>query len=287
MPNALIQCVVVLYGKTADESQALNSLVSICRGSPEIGQYLDLYIQDNSPASENGCFNALADLVRAFEYRHAPENPGLAAAYNEALGRARENQIEWLLLLDHDTALDDRYFQNLLDAIHSEAAGRACAFVPQLIKRQIVLSPQIAGRVFYHRLPLGFVGFTSAPLVAFNSGACLKVASVVDIGGFPSEYWLDYLDHIVFHRLQAAGGRVYVLNSQLHHELSLVNIEAEVSVARYTNLLAAEWMYVKESNPRFGPLIHRARLSKRAASHFFRLKNKAYAFKTLSAAFKR
>jgi GT2 family glycosyltransferase len=117
-------------------------------------------------------------------------------------------------------------------------------------------------------------------VVAFNSAACISTQAIGAIGGFPEEYWLDYLDHIVFYRLQTAGGHVYVLNSQLQHHLSLQNME--VSMQRYSNVLASEWRYVQDS--RSGSLLHRVRLLKRTISHFVKLKNKAYARLTLQYA---
>lgn len=40
----------------------------------------------------------------------------------------------------------------------------------------------------------------------------------------------------MFHRLQAAGGRVLVLNIVVEHRLSLRNLEAEMGLDRYTNV---------------------------------------------------
>lgn len=181
------------------------------------------------------------------------------------------------MTLDQDTTVDRNFCLRLLAAIESDLSEKVCAFVPELVNDGIVLSPQIVGGVLYHRLPVGFSGFADKPIVAFNSAACLNVKAVAAIGGYPEEYWLDYLDHIVFYRLQAAGGRICVLDSQLQHNLSSQNLEADVSIARYANILAAEWRYVRDTSGWQGRLIHRARLLKRTALHTIRLKNKRFA----------
>jgi GT2 family glycosyltransferase len=266
------------------QALSLSSLLQICANDPVIEAKLEILVHDNSPKAQ------LPEFIpgsERFEYFHAPSNPGLAAAYDMALAKAKNGRIPWLLTLDQDTALDRRFLLQLLAALESGESEKACAYVPELVNNGLVLSPQIVGKVFYRRLPVGFFGFAEEPIVAFNSAACLSVAALLAIGGFPQEYWLDYLDHIVFHRLQAAGGRVCILNSQLTHSLSLQNIELEVSIERYSNILEAEWKFVQESGAGLGSLIHRIRLLKRSLVHVFRLKNKSYAIETLRAAIKR
>jgi GT2 family glycosyltransferase len=260
---------------------SLSSLLQICANDPAIEAKLEILVQDNSPEAQ------LPEFIlgsERFEYFHTPTNPGLAAAYNLALAKAKSGRIPWLLTLDQDTALDRHFFLQLLAALESGESEKACAYVPELVKDGLVLSPQIVGKVFHHRVPFGFSGFVAEPIVAFNSATCLSVPALLAIGGFPQEYWLDYLDHIVFYRLQAAGGRVYVLNSQLAHSLSLQNIESEVSIERYSNVLAAEWRFVRDSSSTVGSIIHRLRLLKRALVHALKLKNKSYAIHTMRAA---
>jgi GT2 family glycosyltransferase len=284
MPSALIQCVVVLYRQSPMQALSLSSLLQICANDPAIRAKIKILVQDNSPGAPLSQSSLGSD---GFEYFHAPTNPGLASAYNRALAMAERGRIPWLLTLDQDTALDRRFFAQLLAALESGESEKVCAYVPGLVNDGLVLSPQIVGKVFYHRVPLGFFGFAAKPLVAFNSGACLSVPALLAIGGFPQEYWLDYLDHIVFFRLQAAGGRVYVLNSQLEHNLSMQDIESGVSLERYSNVLAAEWKFVRDSSSTVGSIVHRVRLLKRALVHALRLRNKYYAIRTMRAAIQR
>ena len=280
MAAILIQCVVVLYKQTPAQARSLVSLLRICRDDPAIAAKIRIAVHDNSPDSSPSESWASSNI----DYFHSPSNPGLAVAYSRALSMARDHDIPWLLTLDQDTTVDRNFLLRLLAALESNLSEKACALVPELVNDGVVLSPQIVGSVLYHRLPLGFSGFPDKPVVAFNSASCLNVDAVSAIGGFPEEYWLDYLDHIVYHRLQAAGGRVYVLDSQLQHSLSMQYIEAEVSIGRYSNVLAAEWRFVRDTSALKGRLVHRMRLLKRTALHSIRLKNKSYAFRTLRAA---
>jgi GT2 family glycosyltransferase len=287
MTRFLIQCVVVLYKQRPRESNALSALLDICNSDPSIASQIAILVQDNSPLAQEFVLDVpeIGHSV-CLEYHHTLGNPGLAYAYNNALDLANKHNIPWLLLLDQDTCLTRQFLIRLLEAIRTNTHSQmCCAFVPQLVREGLVLSPQVVGKIFYRRLRRGCSGLATQPLVAFNSAACIRVHDLTAIGGFPKEFWLDYLDHMVFYSLQQAGGRVFVLDSQLEHSLSLTNIESEVSNERYENVLRAEWMFVRKTGWGGGSVAHRFRLLKRAFSHSVKLRNKSYALQTLRSAF--
>ena len=285
MRRFVIQCVVVLYKQSPKESEALSSLVRICSSEALLASQIAILVHDNSPQAQEYVLDSSEPAEHiCIEYHHAPANLGLAHAYNCALALARECSIPWLLLLDQDTRVTKQFLIQLLESLGEASTQECCAFVPQLVFNDLVLSPQIVNKVFYQRMPIGFSGLASKRLVAFNSGACIRVSSLMAIGGFPNEFWLDYLDHMIFHSLQESGGRVFVLDSRLEHSLSVADLESNVSHERYGNLLQAEWMFVRKTKWGGGPLIHRIRLLKRAISHFLKLRNKSYALQTLRSA---
>ena len=278
MAEILIQCVVVLYECALENSTALRSLSSFFHQRSDLAQRVSLLIYDNSRYSH------AADLINwnagIVEYCHSPENGGLAMAYNKALQMALDKDVEWLLLLDQDTVVTDTLFPALFAAITSSLPPAVSAVVPKLVQNGKILSPQIVGHFHNHNFPTTLSGICPNEVTAFNSAACLRVSSLVTVGGFCSEYWLDYLDHITFHRLQAAGGKVLVLDLMLEHHLSLLNLETEMSLDRYSNLLASEWRFVHETGTIGSSFIHRLRLLKRALHHGFLYRNTAYALRT-------
>jgi GT2 family glycosyltransferase len=281
MLGPLIQCVVVLYQCSVSDSKTLQSLASCCDADKDLGAQISLLIYDNSPVPQQ--FNPSAVPCGQVEYQHSPVNGGLAAAYNEALARTLARGLDWLLLLDQDTALDPAFFRALVAAIRS-APAEVCAIVPKLTRDGTILSPQVVAFFRNCLLPRGFSGVHARKVTAMNSAACLRVQAIVAIGGFPTKYWLDYLDHVVFHWLQVAGGKVLILDALIEHRLSLNNMEKEMSLSRYANVLAAEWMFVRETRCGGGPFTHRVRLAKRALSYVLTMKNKSYAWQTLQAA---
>jgi GT2 family glycosyltransferase len=282
MGPIVIQCVVVLYKCPAAESRTLRSLALFCKQRKDLAQRIALLIYDNSPDPQLPRFDESA--CGAIDYCHSGENGGLSAAYSKALAMALDSRIEWLLLLDQDTEFGGDFLPAMMAAITSIVPAEICAIVPRVAQEEKILSPGFLTRFRRHILSAGFSGVHRKPISALNSGACLRVKAVTAVGGFPRDYWLDYLDHIMFYRLQAAGGRVWVLDVELQHRLSLQNMEAEMSVNRYRSFLAAEWGYIRESGADGGPLAHRLRLVRRALGQALKLHNKAYAVLSLEAA---
>jgi hypothetical protein len=275
--------VVVLFQCTLSQSKTIQSLVTCCVHDSALADQLSILVYDNSPMAQR--FDALDWPFGQSEYRHDAANGGLAAAYNYALALAQDKGIDWLLLLDHDTVVGLELFSTLMRQIAAPIPASVCAIVPKLVQHQTVISPQIVGKFRNHSVAPTFSGVSSRPVTALNSGACLRVKAVMGIGAFPQEYWLEYLDHIMFSRLQGGGGQIVVLDVTIQHRLSLLNLEGEMSAERYANVLSAEWLFVRETAWAWGPLVHRLRLLKRGLSHYIKLRDKSYALRALRSAF--
>lgn len=84
---------------------------------------MHLFIYDNSPLpQEDALF-----LQQNVTYRHNPDNPGLATAYNEAIAFSQANQCELLLLLDQDTEVPASYFDTLIVMPLDQSCGSLCS----------------------------------------------------------------------------------------------------------------------------------------------------------------
>lgn len=203
-------------------------------------------------------------------------NPGLAAPFNKALDLAEGSGSPWLLLLDQDTRLTPNFLSELLEAA-AVAPDVVAAIVPKLMEGRCVYSPTRLPRLGPRPLDLGFQGISEQALIAFNSAASVRVSAMRGIGGFPVEYWLDYLDYAVFHLLQRAGGRMQVLSTVLSHELSIADLEKRGSRERYENYLSAERRYYRTYGTVAQRILARFRLLKQALYLLLREKNGSYA----------
>jgi GT2 family glycosyltransferase len=264
---ATFQVIAVLYKRSFDQSESLSSLFAILERHPEWAPHFSLLIYDNSPNAQA----LTAHVTFPVAYVHDPSNGGLATAYNAALTRAEKEQREWLLLLDQDTCLTTDFLCELLDAADKlQASPEVAAIVPKLMVKGAIHSPapSFASQLRQLRSPrkpiyLNVEGIQLEPLSAYNSGATLRVSALRAIGGFPAEYWLDFLDHAVFHKLFSHGYRTYVMRTRLAHDFSGSDVE-HVPTWRQKNVLKARTLFVRQSGTFVDRLIYRLWLLRHA-----------------------
>jgi len=113
----------------------------------------------------------------------------------------------------------------------------------------------------------------------------LRVSAVRAIGGFPAEFPLDYLDHATFAELQAQGGRVYVLQSVLEHELSSNTERPSAAAARRQHMVlhAEQRFYARYGTPK-QRWLRRVRLLKAVAGRLLRRKEAGQTWRMLKSA---
>jgi GT2 family glycosyltransferase len=250
-PTSLILAVVVLYNCELSRSHSLSSLLELLNANPECARRFSVVVYDNSPDAQS----VVSGADFPIHYVHDPANGGLASAYNFALARAESEEREWLLLLDQDTTLTREFLFELVEtATALQAAPEAAAIVPKLVVEGGIHSPatefieQMRHQFQPPKLPIpeNAVGIMEQPLCPYNSGSTIRVSALRSIGGFPPEFWLDYLDHAVFRSLYVHGYRIYVMLAKLAHDSSHSDI-GSVPIWRLQNVLMAQTLYVKRS----------------------------------------
>jgi GT2 family glycosyltransferase len=284
MESKTILAVIVLYRVPADASQAFCSLRSLMSSDPQIAAAIDAMICDNSP-EEQPRPEGFSGL-----YLWDRTNPGLANAYNLTLGVALERGIPWLLLLDQDTSLTPEYLGEIIPASsHCRDQPEIVALAPRLAENGVICSPAYPPRLGPARaVPTCMSGVTSETLHAFNSGAVLRVSALQAMGGFPRDFPLDYLDHATFAQLQRRGGRLYLLDSVLEHQLSS-NQEGRTDDAftrRQAQVLAAERMFYNRFGTAGDRIRRRLRLLRACLGRVVRGKERGQTWRMLKSAIK-
>jgi GT2 family glycosyltransferase len=230
--------VIVLYKLKASECPSLQTLLAAAEEVSSSEIKLQILIQDNTPGGQSS-----GSLPSCIRYEAAPENPGLADAYNRALNFSQVNDYEWLLTLDQDTTLPRDYLVHMIKHMKRlDSEARICAIVPQMIDKGRNLSPFRFAAGFIPRwFAFGFVGTPHQATYALNSAAVLRVGALAEIGGYDYRFPLDVSDINLFHRLHAEGKRVFVAGDILvSHSLSLLNKDQRMSVDRYPIALRDE-----------------------------------------------
>jgi GT2 family glycosyltransferase len=252
---------VVLYKCSFSESLAVSSLLQILNSDLALAKHFSLVIYDNSPQAQSP---AVAGGLPV-HYVHDPSNGGLAPAYNLALARAESEGREWLLLFDQDTSPTLEFLLELVTlttALQGETT--VAAIVPKLLVNGIVYSPathfiDVLRRQFSPPAPNRYdslVGVQQNRINIYNSASTLRVSTLRSIGAFPTEFWLDYLDHTVFHTLFAKGYKIYIMRASLEHEQSDADLQG-ISAWRHHNVLQAQTLFVKRTGNRIDRLLYR------------------------------
>ena len=132
-----VLAVVVLYKRSVDRSQTLTSLGNALRRHPELLQFLQVLLWDNSPMP------LTPTLEFPFKYVHSSENIGTSGAFNRAMEFAEDGSTPWLLLLDQDTTLSEDFVPKMLAYSRRFTDSlEIAAVVPLLWCRGQVVSPK-------------------------------------------------------------------------------------------------------------------------------------------------
>lgn len=256
-----ITAVIVLYQRAPHESQSFCSFTRVLNDNPDLANLFSLVLYDNSSERHNVATKINCPVL----YKHDPSNSGLAAAFNFALAYSEGQQAEWLLLLDQDTSPTVEFFRELATCTCELLSQKeVSSIVPKLMVKGKIHSPEAhfidqlrhQYRRSGHSLKRTAVGLQEGRPSAFNSGATFRVSALRTVGGFPAEFWLDYLDHAVFHALSSRGFRMYVMRTEIEHEISQSNL-SDVPSWRQRNFLWAQTLFVQHTGNFFDRLLYR------------------------------
>jgi hypothetical protein len=216
---------------------------------------------------------------------NAGNNNKLTGAYNFALDYANEHQSEWLLLLDSDSTLTDEYFIELSNILNSDIQNDIVSIVPNLVQNNRIISPHMNRFMHLRRSAIKKSGINSGKITAFNSLSFIRVAFLNEINGFSPDYPLDMLDFWVYHQIYKRNKLIFLLDSKIEHDLSVLNFEENMTIDRYVELILAEKKFFNELG--FGyKYVYRFRLLLRAIKQCLIFENKEFSKITLKHLFK-
>src|SRR5882757_4670430 len=230
--------VIVIYKMLPNESPTLRSLLEAAKEIPQGSLELAILIRDNTPGGQS-----IGNLPSNIRYEAAPDNPGLADAYNLALEIAHAEGYDWVLTLDQDTVLPKDFLAQLSEITWKlRLSSDIGAVVPQVTGDGRNISPfRLSLGAIPRRFPYGFTGIPQHATYAINSAATLRVSAVREIGGYDPAFPLDISDLNLFHRLYLSRKVVFVAGNLLvHHEVSLLKKHSRMNMQRYHSLLLDE-----------------------------------------------
>lgn len=274
-----ITTVIVLYKQTIEQCKTVETLTTALLVQQNSGIEIEIILYDNSPKQQE--FDSVVYPGLAITYVHDQRNLGINTAYNYAFNIAKKNGSDWLLLLDHDTEVTEEYVKQFeqLESFDNSIA----AVVPIIHYENTMISPVQSNALRPLLAEKPVAGLQSTPIMAINSGALIRVPFLIEVGGFNERFPLDYLDHWLFHEIYAKGYKVYLLNTVLEHELSVMDY-SRISLQRYQSILESEILFYKEYKKELLPA-YRNQLIKRLMKQILLVKNKKIAAYTLKRLF--
>lgn len=237
-PVTRLLAVIVIYKASLRESSTLRSLLDAAGQASSEELDLQILIWDNTPGGQNP-----GEIPNGVRYEAAPENPGLARAYNRALEIAHTEGYDWLLTLDQDSVLPPEFLVRISQIARDvRNTPSIAAIVPKITGNGRTLSPfWFTWAGIASRFKTSFTGVPSQSILAFNSASTIRVTALHQIGGYNPLFWLDSSDHYMFRQLHRHGKRVFVAGDiEVSHQFSMMNLQARATPERYRNILLAE-----------------------------------------------
>ena len=270
-----IVIVVVLYKRSPQQSQTIQSLAQVFGLTPGLLQSYRVFVWDNTPT-------ALADLTFPFpvDYRHNGRNLGTSGAYNHAMQFAEANGVPWMLLFDQDTTVSQEFLPRMLEySMRFENQPEIGTVVPFIYSHGTLVSPRRLGSFNRNKqIPSTFHGVYPQKAYAVNSATLMRVAALAEIGGYSEEFWLDLSDVYAFQAMYQKGRRTYIAGDlQLQHSIAALDFDKEMTPHRYRNFLAAESAYVDLYSSPVERACHLLRLFLRTIRQYQRYENKVFA----------
>ncbi len=123
------------------------------------------------------------------------ENLGIAEALNQGVRWAMSSDYPWVILFDQDSRITDGFMECMF-AAWGVPITRVRAYVsihPKYVHPETGLEHRV------ERAPDG------GPIISITSGALMPIWVFDKIGGFASEYFIDWVDIEYCYRIRAAG----------------------------------------------------------------------------------
>lgn len=257
-PTILI--VIVLYKKKIADSISYRIIKEQCN------QNCKIFIYDNSPVIDS-------DFVKyPISYIHDHSNGGLGKAYNSAAQYAKENDIDWLLILDQDTNFPDCFLDSYIQVINTYPD--VSLLVPQIrLPDGTLLSPGYKKRQLKNMEPSVFYPLNAYLLI--NSGLCIRTNIFLQVKGYNENIWLDFSDIQFTRKLLHFGIKYFfLLPSECIQDFSNNELDIETLKQRFTIYIecAGQCEYFDFSDwifRQYGILRHTMALSLRTMSYYF------------------
>ena len=219
MMGTSILFVIVLYKCRYYDCKSFRTLIGRNKNN-------HVFIYDNSPKPQSVVDSNVT-------YIHDPTNRGLSYAYNVAADYARQQNYDWLLLMDQDTTFSEGIMDDYLEHIRFHPEIKL--FVPPVkIDEALYMSPiKLWGKLGFlsKNVPSGQI-ISLYDYSPINSGMCISVDAFFKCGGYKNEVFLDYSDYQFIERFRKLYSNCYVIITCIYQDFSVVADDQDKAMLR-------------------------------------------------------
>lgn len=163
-----------------------------------------ILIVDNGSKNQNSISKFLTKFENIIFFKKET-NKGLSKNYNEGIQFARENNYDFLLILDQDTICE----KNLIEEVSKHSNDEYAVFVPFKQHRNKDYQQhlyRISSEDRHH-------GNAEVVRTAINSGTCINLHTLPPNFQFNEKLFVDCIDWDFYLRLQSAGFKTLRVNT--------------------------------------------------------------------------
>jgi rhamnosyltransferase len=225
LDNLLI--ILVLYKSDLETSESFQSISSCLKSTDS---KVDIFMYDNSPHPINSTTNSSGCKIH---YILNTSNPGVSTAYNEGFIYAKEQNKQWLLLLDQDTKFEADFIQKYYNACRSNFTISLFAPILRLDSGEIY-SPckyKFPKTYILKKVEPGIYNIKNLSLL--NSGILIRTSTFQEVGGYDERLKLDFSDFEFLDRYRKIKDNFVVVDTEGIHGFSGFKDERDASLARF------------------------------------------------------
>lgn len=232
-----ILATMVRYNLPLAESHTVQGICNALATDIRLRRAYRFLIWDNSPEGLH-----TPQLPISFDYRHSHWNLGVSGAFNNAMSDALRRGEAWLLLLDQDTKVNAPFLRSMLHwSRQLESRQEIALIAPTVRVGEQIVSPRQYLFNRHRAYPGADPGLAHGNPFAINSGCMVRTSALQEVGGFNLDFWLDYSDIELCHRLCTRGYKLWrATDAELQHEMSVMDYDRLMTPERYINYSYAE-----------------------------------------------
>ena len=207
MTSHLLLPVIILYNEDYHDSNIYKSLLY---------KYEDLHVflYENSATPINQKYSS-----QYLHYFHNPENGGVTAGYNKgAEYGVKHLNAQFIVLFDQDTRFEDDYLEKLTLEISRNTYDLYTPVIMTEDKKPC--SPVHVSRISIRGVNVKPGVTLLSKYKPINSGACVRLSSFLDAGGYNENIKLDFADFDFFERLNKFVSHYIIVDSRAYQSFS-------------------------------------------------------------------